>query len=93
MGAVLVYKLSRKSPKLKGRTQEDFMMEIFVNKIDWPPTEQLTRSEIIHHHDNTSARITGILLAHTPLLKKVKREVKVITENLLESKNIIHRLL
>jgi len=92
MGSSLLYNVSRKSGKFKHKTQDDFLHEVFINKIDWAPAETITRSIILHHHDKASASITGILLANTAVLKKYKREVKIIAEHLKASNITIHRL-
>ncbi len=80
--SVLLYKISRRSLKYKHKTLEDFMTEIFVNKIDWPPTEEVSRAVFLEHHDNVSSKINGMFLAYIDVLKGNKALAKKIQDNL-----------
>lgn len=68
------------------------MKELFIDQIDWTVMPTPNRRELLEHHDNASNKILGMLLEYKPELRGKAREIKLIVENLEESKKLIHRL-
>jgi hypothetical protein len=91
-GAALVFKLSKKTIKYKQKKEEDFLYDIFIERIDYPPTKEWTRSDLLHHHDEAVAKINGMLLANKELLKGCKTLVERISKGLHTSHIILQRL-
>ena len=91
-GAILMSKVAKKSQKYYHKTDVEFLNDVFVERITWPTAESATMSELRSHHDNVSAKITGMFLAYSSILKKHKREVNKITQGLKSSHITLHRL-
>jgi hypothetical protein len=91
-GATLLYRLSKKTLKYKQKTEDDFLYEVFVERIDHPPLKEWTRAELIHHHDEVIARVNGMILANKDILKGNKAFTDKISDNLHASHIILQRL-
>lgn len=92
LGANILADLAKKTKKHKSKTIEDFITDIVIEKITWPPTDTLTYSELKYSHEHAKARIVGMFLANKDILKRNKREVRIIIECFDRSHIILHRL-
>lgn len=91
-GSRLLAGLCKKTTKYRHKTEDAFLTELFVERITWAPTDALTWGELKESHEHAKQRIIGMFLANKDLLKKNRREVKTILQNLEDSHIILHRL-
>ena len=91
-GVGVLTKLSPKSTRYRHKTMEEYMTEIFIERITWAPAEALTMSELRQHHDNVTAKINGMILAYKHILKKHSRLTNIIVDSLRESHITLYRL-
>lgn len=91
-GARLLTDLSKKTVKYHHKTENDFLSDVFVERITWAPTESLTYKDLKESHEHAKNRIVGMLLANKDILKRSKRDSRLLLEAFDRSHIILHRL-
>jgi len=90
--AALLAAMSEKTTGFHHKTLEEYLQDLFIDKIENPPTEGASMRTLQHHYDNVSSKIRGMFLAYKDALRGQGRLMKKILQDLEQVKIILYRL-